>query len=459
MRRRLYVCPALVFLLLSRAVLADAQDVDADAGTSAPAPAARVTLAACVRLALTEHPSLRGAEAVRDEARAERRVARGRFGPVVRVEANVVRWDSSFDLPLPLNLPGLDVPPIPVRDATTTQVSATVIQPLSGLWMAYEGHRVQQLGEVAARHQYRTIALDVVVAVVDAYLQALEAERLSELARVQAQTIEAHVERARRMEAQELIAPNDLLAAEVRLADARAQLAQALGGARLARVHLAFQIGLPSDEEVWPADIEPPDTETQASPARHESELEQQRPELGTARARVEQAHAGVRVATAQMLPQVSAVGGMQRVGGVHFQPRTAWFVGLQLTWSVWEGGSSYYSIDAARARATQAAAGLTQLQEGLRLEIAQAEIAYETARAQLDVVRTAVVLAERNLMTVERQFEQQASTSTDVLDAAALLHVARVREAQSQYGVLRAQARLRRAIGAEPISAAETAP
>ena len=153
------------------------------------------------------------------------------------------------------------------------------------------------------------------------------------------------------------------------------------------------------------------------------------------------------------MLPQVNALAGVQAVDGVYFQPETAWFVGAQLTWNVWEWGSSYYAIDAARARARQAEAAEARAREGLRLEAPQAELDGDTARAQLGVARAAVTQAERNLASVERRFEQQVSTSADVLDAQALLHAARVREARSEYGDLRAQARLRRATGREPIA------
>lgn len=448
MRGSLYVGAALLVGLSVPISAARAQEGDTTS------PATRTTLDDCVRRALAEHPSLRSAAAVRDEATAERRVARGRLGPVVRVEANVVRWDSAFALPLPLSLPDLDVPPIPVRDANTTQFSATVVQPLTGLWTVHEGHRVQQLGEEAARHQQRATAHDVVLAVVDAYFQALEAERLSGLARIQAETIEAHVERARRLQEREVISSNDVLAAEVRLADARAQLLQARGAARLARVNLAFQIGLPADQEVWPAELAPSD-----SRATYVPEEVQRRPELAMATARVDQARAGVRVARSQMLPQVNAIAGVQAVDGVYFQPQTAWFVGAQLTWNVWEWGSSYYAIDAARARARRAEAAETHTREGLRLEATQAEIDRDTALAQLGVARSAVTLAERNLASVERRFEQQVSTSAEVLDAQALLHAARVREARSEYGALRAQARLRRATGRQPIATPGDAP
>lgn len=422
-----------------------------------PAVRNRRTLAECVRLALAQSPSIEGAAAASAEATALRRSARGRFGPVVRVEANVLRWSSPFalpiDIPVPAPLGPLNVPPISVRDATTAQVSATVVQPLTGLWTVYEGHQALSLGEDAAHHQQRATQHDVVLAVADAYLQALEAERMTALAADQVRTIEAHVERARRFLERELIARNDVLEAEVRLAEARARQLQAEGGARLARANLAFQIGLPANEEVWPADLPVPSvaatTARNGAPPGGGSE---ERPELAAVRARVEQARAGVRVATSQMAPEVNAIFRMEHVEGVYFQPKNAWFVGAQLSWNIWEWGSSYYAIDAARARARQAEAAETRAEEGLRLEAMQAEIELDTATAQLRVAHTTVTQAKQNLEIVERRFEQQAATSTDVLDAQALLQATRVREASAEYGVLRAQARWRRTRGLDPV-------
>lgn len=448
---------SLVTLLLLVAS-AHAQEV-----TVTPSPAVepavrnRRTLAECVRLALAHSPSIEGGAAATAEATALRRSARGRFGPVVRVEANALRWNSPFalpiDIPVPPPLGPLNVPPIAVRDATTAQVSATVVQPLTGLWTVYEGYRAQSLGEDAAHHQERASRQDVILAVADAYLQALEAERMTALAAEQVRTIEAHLERARQFLEGKLIAPNDVLAAEVRLAEARAGQVQAEGGARLARANLAFQIGLPANEEVWPAELPAPSvgatTATNGPPAGGGSE---DRPELAAVRARVEQARAGVHVATSQMAPEVSAIFRMEHVEGVYFQPKNAWFVGAQLSWNIWEWGSSYYAIDAARARVRQVEAAETRAEEGLRLETMQADIELDTATAQLRVAHTTVTQAEQNLEIVERRFEQQAATSTDVLDAQALLQATRVRETSAEYGVLRAQVRWRRTRGLDPV-------
>jgi len=152
------------------------------------------------------------------------------------------------------------------------------------------------------------------------------------------------------------------------------------------------------------------------------------------------------------MLPEVNAIFRMEHVEGVYFQPQNAWLVGAQLSWNIWEWGSSYYAIDAARARTRQVEAAETRAEEGLRLEAMQAEIELDTVTAQLRVAHTTVTQAEQNLEIVERRFAQQAATSTDVLDAQALLQATRVREASAEYGVLRAQVRSRRTRGLDPV-------
>lgn len=240
--------------------------VDAREGTGAvtvspyaePAVQNRRTLAECVRLALTHSSSIEGAAAASAEATAMRRRARGRFGPVVRVEANVLRRNAAFalpiDIPVPAPLGPLSVPAIPVRDAATAQVPATVEQPLTGLWSVY-----------------------------------------------------------------------------------------------------------------------------------------------------------------------------------------------------AWRG--SYYTSDAARARARQAEAAQTRAREGLHLEDRQAETEVDTAMAQLRVDRAAVTQAERNLEIVEQRFAHHVGSGTHLLDAQSRLKATRLREVNAGYGVLRAEARWRRGRGLDPVA------
>jgi OMF family outer membrane factor len=188
--------------------------------------------------------------------------------------------------------------------------------------------------------------------------------------------IDAHTAKARRFFDNKLIARNDVLEAEVRKAEAQGQLIQAQGGARLARANLAYQIGLPSDKEIWPEEL---DIMVQSD--NIESYDPEQRPELAVINSRIEQAYAGQSAARSRLLPEINAVFKWQGSDGIYMEPEKAWMGGVLLSWNVWDWGSTYYGLDIAHARVLQAKSAQIKAKEGMRLEILQAKIELDTAR------------------------------------------------------------------------------
>ncbi len=420
----------------------------------------RVGLDECVRMALRRNHEMERADATVDEAVAARRSIRGRFGPILQAEAGIQRWDapSEMAMEVPISIPGM--PPIPpitmeVQDQTTKQLSFTAIQPITGLWGVYEGHRALSYGEDAARHGRRATRNDVIRAVADAYFQALGADKFAEIAEVSVRQIEAHVERARSFHRHDLIGDDKMLEAEVRLAEGQAMLIKAQGAVTLARSALAFRMGLPATEQAIPAPVDAKEAALTKEAVNYEvaaSQAVRARPELAALGARVQQADAGVNAAWAQMIPQVSLLASAQYAKGISFQRESQYFVGATASWNFWEWGSTYYGIDQARARARQAKAGQAQLREAVRLEVRQALVEQRIAKQQLEVMRRAAAQAAENLRLVERRFAVDASTSTDVLDAVALQARAQAGEATAYYDYLRARVALRRARGQRPV-------
>lgn len=427
---------------------------------TSPADAAeggeRMSLDDCVRIARQRNQESERAQAKIQEAAAARKIARGRFGPVLQWEAGIQRWaepvEAEFELPE--EMAAFGVPPIAleVQKATTMQMSFTAAQPVTGLWAIYEGYQAAKLGEEVARVEARTVHQDVEKQVADAYFQALMAERFAEIAALSVDLIQAHVERAKSLFDNELIAKNGVLEAEVRLAQAKADRIKARGAMSLARSNLAFRMGLPADREVAPVRLDPDDLPASATrPVVDTGTANMERPEVAAARLRAQQAEAGYRAAWALMLPQVNLVASAQYAKGSEFQQESAYFVGAQATWTLWEWGSTYYGIEQAEARVRQAESGLRQLSEGLRLEVKKASIDLDSAEKKLEVMRSSVAQAEENLRIVQKRFDQDVSTSTDVLDAQMLLAKARTEEALAYHEVLMARVALRRALGMKP--------
>jgi outer membrane protein TolC len=411
--------------------------------------AEKLSLKQCLEIASRKNQDIEMARSVTAEREAERLSAKGRFGPLVRLEANTASWDSPFGLAVDLPLPGMTTTPeIQIRDKNTTQYSATIVQPITGLWTAYAGYKAQASAQKASQFQEKATKNDVIVAVTDAYIQALEAQRMVSIAEAGFKVIEAHTAKARRFFENKLIARNDVLEAEVRKAEAKGQLIQAEGGAKLARANLAYQIGLPSDKEIWPEELDikllPDNTAPSYGP--------EQRPELAVIRSRIEQADAGESAARSRMLPEINAFFKWQGSEGLYIEPDKAWMGGVMLSWNIWDWGSTYYDLDAAQARVLQAKSAQIKAKEGMRLEILQTKVELDTSRTQLDVASGAVAQAEMNLESVQRRFEVQSIGSTEVLDAQTLLDRVRFNEARAKYSVSRAYVKLRRAQGLDPV-------
>ena len=410
----------------------------------------KLSLKKCLEIASRKNQDIEKTRSVTAEMEAERRSARGRFGPLVRLEANTASWDSPFGLAVDLPIPGMAITPeIQVRDKNTTQYSATIVQPITGLWTVYAGYKAQTSAQKASQFQEKATKNDVVFAVTDAYIQALESQRMVSIAEAGFKVIEAHSAKAKRFFENKLIARNDVLAAEVRKAEAKGQLIQAQGGARLARANLAYQIGLPSDNDIWPEEL---DIKLLSDNAGSSSYDPEQRPELAVIRLKIEQADAGESAARSRMLPEINAFFKWQGSDGLYIEPDKAWMGGVMLSWNIWDWGSTYYGLDAAQARVLQAKSAQIKAKEGMRLEILQAKIELDTSRTQFDVASGAVAQAEMNLESVQRRFEVQSIGSTDVLDAQVLLDRARFNEARANYSVSRAYVKLRRAQGLDPV-------
>jgi hypothetical protein len=85
----------------------------------ASSSAEKISLEKCLEFAYEKNQDIEKARSVTAEMDAERRSARGRFGPLVRLEANTVSWDSPFGLAVNLPLPGMvTTPEIQVRDSS-----------------------------------------------------------------------------------------------------------------------------------------------------------------------------------------------------------------------------------------------------------------------------------------------------------------------------------------------------
>jgi outer membrane protein TolC len=400
------------------------------------------SLAEAVAIALRQSPDVLSRQAELEAAQAQQSEARGQFGPKLRVDANVMQWNSPFDLPF-----GPQV--FRVREAFTWTVSPSIIQPITPLFTIYDQYKMQEFGVDVAAIRREVARRDVALQVVQGYYRVLEAQRLAEVADASVAQLEAQQSQAQSLFDNGVIAKNDLLRASLALASAKQRVIQVRGQIVQARGALATTMGLPPDTPVEPVPYagEPPPLGEWTLQSVEERAVTQ-RLEIIEVKKDIARASAGVALAKHKLVPQVSAMGNYTHVEGSQFQQVDATYVGLFASWDVWDWGSTWSGIHQADARLDEARIAYKKLQDEVRLEARQAFVDATTARDALAVSRAAVSQAEENYRIVTKEFENNAATSFNVVDAEALLTQARGQVETTRYDYLIARAALQRATG-----------
>ena len=440
------------------------------AGTAAAEP---MTLAKCIDVALQGNPDITSANLEVEATTAQRKSARGAFGPRLHVDAGLQRWDSPLTANLfaPLfqvcptcpwrttrdpNNPQLPIQSdldrnIELRAQTTWSASFTLAQPIASLWTIDEGYALRKMGVDLAGLQRKAARRDVAFQVTEAYYRVLQAMRLADVAQKSVENIDAQVKRAQSFFRAGTVGRNDVLRAELGLAGAQQRLIQANGGVVLARGRLATLMGLAPDAAIEPADSITDVTVTPVMPATQaEDRAVAERLEMKEIAAQTEQARAAESLAKSKMLPQVNAVANYTHSSpATMFAPKQdIWFIGATASWDIWEGGGTYYGIDEAKARLAQALAARRKAENAIRLETRSAHVNATTAFQALTVARDAVEQAEENFRIEQKRYESGDNTSFDVLDAENQLTTARGQLQAAIYDSLIAHSNLARAIG-----------
>lgn len=419
------------------------------AGPASVEGARAMTLEECVRMALERNADIAGANAEVDASRAARASIAGNFGPRVQVEGNILRWEDAYEIPLAPP----PAPPMTVRDELTSSLTVRVVQPITALAAIYEGFRVRDLGVDVARVRRDVVRRDTVFAATEAYFRLLQAQKLAEVSRTSVEQVQAQLDRAKRFETQGVLARNDVLRAEIALAAVKQRQISAEGQVSLASSRLAMAVGLPASTRIAPSGApEKPAAAPAVTADEAVTRASAARSELAELDARIRQARSGRNAAWTQLAPNLSAIASYQTQDGFStFQEKESRFAGLLLTWNVWDWGSSANAARESAARVRQAEAARAKVADGIAIDARAAWIGATTAQESLRVAEAAVAQAEENYRIESRRYEQNASTTFDVLDAEALLTQARVQYLSALYESHVSAANLTRAMGDLP--------
>lgn len=293
---------------------------------------------------------------------------------------------------------------------------------LQGKWNLFNSFgdvsktRSAKLAETASKQTLKYEDQILIKEVVDAYCAWLLAIKETDLARIREMASE-ELERnsSSRVDAGTAV-DSDSLSAKVDFAMRQQDVIKARGATAIARMKLETALGaslplgqLPTEvlkEDVYPA-IVLEEAETAAL---------RQRSDLRAMASQIAAQNEHIRATKAEYGPSLNAMGSFE-VDNPSFASggNTNWIVGAELRINVFsKETSTTLALDRAKLRYAEAAR--RSAENTVRLQVAQAFYAYDTAHQMLEVSKQSIGQAQESLRITRDRYESGVSTLTDML-------------------------------------------
>jgi len=342
---------------------------------------------------------------------------------------------------------------IEIGSQNNYQWRGSITQPLFTGFALTSSLGLAKLGIDQSKMDLELEKLDLALMVKEAYFNILKSDKSVDVAKSAVESLESHLEVANNFYEVGMIPVNDLLKAEVELANAQHNFTKAQNAARLSRASFNTLLSRPINSIVEVEDIlvyesEHPDLEEYLNMAL------KNRPEIKTLEINSMQIDQRIKLAKSEYYPEIALnydyikEGDTPGVSGSLFHEPSTWQAVIGVSWTFWDWGKTMNSVRQNKSLKKQLVQTRKILEDGIKLELQQAILGLQEAEKNIPTAEKAVDQAEENLRVSEERYKAQVTTSTEVLDAQTLLSQARTNYYNALYDHNLAKAGLLRAIG-----------
>lgn len=310
----------------------------------------------------------------------------------------------------------------------------------SSISAAQFGLKAREAGTFRIRNR---AAVEFIVA----YCDLLEAEELLKVARDEVTRYEAHRKDAAARHKAGVVTRNEVLQADVLLADSKQRLLTAGHNQSLRTSRINSILMRPLNESV-------PASEIVGTPLfavtleQAWAEAEQSNPDLRDLDARVRAKEENVSSARAEYLPSVYLSGGYENSENRYQVHEDNWSVIAGVNINLFAGGATTSKVSMAKGELASLRFSREKLLDAVRLDVKAAWLDYQSSTAKVEVAASAVTQAAENLRLQRLRYQEGVGTSTEVLDAVTLMTTAETNAWKASFGVRRAEAALLYAMG-----------
>jgi outer membrane protein TolC len=400
-----------------------------------------------LRLAWKANPSLQVSRL--SELIAGEEVVRARSGFLPQVKAGVSQ--TILDEPTKIKITGTPTPggasfPLTNRNYWSSQV--TLEQTLYDFGATPSRYQAAILGKGATRLDTAQVRDNIFLTVCQGYFRALRAEKLVTVAQQEVLQLKDHLKIARDQFDFGVATYNDVLQAEVALADAEQRLITANNDVTNIKSALNKVLGLPIVQPTVlkeEKDLAPPLGDLNGA-----TELAlKNRSDFKAAQDRIQQGEKVVSQTQAGYLPRFYGQIGHTFQQNDYWVHNNQYFAIFGLQWSLFSGLDTRAQVAQARDRVAQLRIQHQDLGEQVRLDVQTAYLSVKETADRIRVTVKAVTQGEENLRLNEERYKEQVGTATDVIDAQTLLTRTRVNYFNAIYDHQMAKAQLLWAMGA----------
>ncbi len=421
------------------------------AGAVATLPSQPLTLEGAVAFGLEHNLNLQAADQEIQAADQGIRKAKADFLPRMDAGYSSTHWE--------------DVPYVRIRGEVfqsshpdLNRWETLITQPVFTGFALTAQYRNAKLQRQLASHHREENRLDLVRGIQRAFLQTLLAEKLLQVQRDAIRQIQSHRRNADAYFRQGLTPQNDVLKADVALADATQKEQSAAKQVRVLRSQLnqLLGVGLPTRLELAEWDKAPGPGQTEPDLEELFSRADRQRPELLSLDTAILQTEEGKRFATSRLYPQASLFGIYYQEGKDFLATENEFSnshnaaVGVKVGWNLFEGGKTYATIKEWRYKRRALEDRRQDVLRQIYVQIQDAHEQLQVSRANMETARVAIDQARENERITLAQYQQQVVIFSEVLDAQVYLTQAQVNYFQALYGCQLAWAELERAVGGD---------
>jgi outer membrane protein len=297
--------------------------------------------------------------------------------------------------------------------------------------------------EIATQRARNRSALDFILA----YYDLLEADKLLQVAAEEVKQYEAHKHDAEVRYRAGVVTKNEVLQADVTLADSRQRylISDNLRSLRASQINSLLL--RPLNDAVQLEEVKTsPSAGITLEAAWTAAEAES--PEIQVLDAGIRAKEESVNSTRAEYFPTFFLSGGYQyQENEFQVYPRN-WSLIAGMNFNLFEGGATSARVHIGRSELASLKTTRDKIVDAVRLDVKGAYLNLQSSAQQIEVTKTAITQAEENLRLQRLRYQEGVGTALEVLDAVTLMSASQSNTWKALYGFERAEAGLLYSMG-----------